>query len=76
MSGQKRIETAEQALYQSARTFQALRAVAFLMSQTEGRGLPSGPVRPLRIWKPCWGCWLIVGPSTPRRGWKSCKGSA
>ena len=38
MSEQKRIEAAEVALYQSSRTFQALRAVAFLLGETQGGG--------------------------------------
>ena len=38
MSEQERIKAAEQAVYQANRTFQALRGVAFMLGQTEGRG--------------------------------------
>ncbi|GLH67309.1 hypothetical protein [Geothrix edaphica] len=38
MSEQERIKAAEVALYESSRTFQALRSVAFLLSQAEGKG--------------------------------------
>ena len=38
MNEQERLENIEQALYQSSQHFRALRSVAFILSQTEGKG--------------------------------------